>query len=428
MLVLRFRCPDGRWPSSAVGLLAFLAVGLILPGCRPETVRKLAEPGRPEPQIRVKMGQNQPSRLVNVLDNYQIYDVRSRRLIASGDELAGARFTAKDNTLLLNDESLKTDRIVIVSKHSEEGKLEIGPPTLIGKRRMTFRGKLRVIAAGGKVGLVNVVSLEEYLASVVGKETYGHWHIETLKAQAIAARSYALYHMKNVPPSRDFDVYAGSAKSQAYGEGTASENEKSRQAVKATRGVVLTYNDDDSGDRIFEAFYHSTCGGRTVPVQHYFTGGKAVRPLGGVKCNYCTKSKHFRWQYRLSAEQLRKNFLSSTGGMENLDRIGRIEVLEEDRTADGRAKIVSIWTPEEGSPRWPVPVAIFKKQVPAGVKFKTDRFTVAMDGSEVVVEGHGFGHGIGMCQFGAEEQARRGRRAAGILRYYYPGSKLVRVY
>ncbi|NIA21491.1 MAG: SpoIID/LytB domain-containing protein, partial [Anaerolineaceae bacterium] len=253
------------------------------------------------------------------------------------------------------------------------------------------------------------------------------WHIETHKAQAIAARSYALYHMKNVPPSRDFDVYAGSAKSQAYGEGTASENEKSRQAVKATRGVVLIYN-DGGGDRIFEAFYHSTCGGRTVAVQDYFAGGKAIKPLGGVKCNYCAKSKHFRWQYRFSAEQLRKNFLSTIGGMEDLKRIGRIEVLEEDRTADGRAKIVSIWTPEEGSPRWPVPVAVFKKQAPAGVKFKTDRFTVGLDGSEVVVEGRGFGHGIGMCQFGAEEQARRGRRAAGILNYYYPGSKLVRVY
>jgi len=421
MLVLRFRYSRGPCPTAAVCLLAVLVVGLVLSGCRPETTLSVAGSATAGRQIRVKLGEDQASRLVSVLDEYQIYDMRSRRLISSGDELAGARFAAQGNTLLLNGRLLKTDRAIIVPQHGEEGKLALGG--------VTFRGKLRVIAAGGKVSLINIVFLEDYLASVVGKETYGHWRIETLKAQAIAARSYALYHMKNVPPSRDFDVYASSAKSQAYQEGTASETEKSRHAVKSTHGVVLAYSDGGQ-DRIFEAFYHSTCGGRTVPVQQFFAGAKAIKPLGGVKCNYCGKSKHFRWQYRFSAEQLRKNLLKSTRGMADLDRIGRIEVLEleGDRTADGRVKIVSVWTPEAKSARWPIPVGVFKKQFRPDAKFKTDRFAVRIDGSDVVVVGRGFGHGIGMCQFGAEEQARRGRRAGGILNYYYPGSKLVRVY
>ncbi len=421
MSVLRSQRFRGLRPWAAVCLLTALVVGLALSGCRPETTPRVAEPGTAGHLIRVKIGEDQRSRLVSVLDNYQMYDMRSRRLILSGKELSGARFAAQDNTLLLDDRSLGTDRLVIVPEHSDQGKLDPGG--------VTFRGKLRVIAAKGKVRLINVLLVEDYLASVVGKELYSTWHIETHKAQAIVARSFALYHMKNVPPSRQFDVYDSSSRSQAYQEGTASETEKSRHAVKATHGVVLAYADGGQ-DRIFEAFYHSTCGGRTVPVQQFFAGAKAIKPLGGVKCNYCGQSKHFRWQYRFSAEQFRKNLFKTTRVIGNLDRIDRIEVLEleEDRTADGRVKIVSVWSPEDNAPRWPVPVGVFKRQFPPDAKFKTDRFTVGMDGSDMVVEGRGFGHGIGMCQYGAQEQAKRGRRAGGILNYYYPGSKLVRVY
>ncbi|MBN2584156.1 MAG: SpoIID/LytB domain-containing protein [Planctomycetes bacterium] len=382
------------------------------------------------PHIRVKIGDDGPMRLVNVLDRYQMYDRHSGKLIEQGDELAGAHFAAKGGKLFLNDRRLDSDSVVIVPSRSDEPHIVFPAPSPTAAEP-TFRGSLRVIADGNNVALINVLPLEQYLASVVGKETYSNkWHLETQKAQAIAARTFALYNMKNVPSGRDFDVYDSSRRSQAYQEGAVSETEKSRQAVRDTQGIVLTY-DDGHGPRLFEAFYHSTSSGEAVPAYQYFKNAPKIPPLMGVACNYSSDAPNYRWEIRLEAEQFLKNLQASTKGMEKAESVLDVAVAETGngaRTEDGRAKVINLWTPEDPSRPWQIPVGVFKKQFPPETPFRSDRFDVRLEGKDVIVNGRGFGHGVGMSQFGAEKQACLGRRAEGILYYYYPGSKLMRVY
>jgi len=209
-----------------------------------------------------------------------------------------------------------------------------------------------------------------------------------------------------------------------YG-GIASETDKSQVAAAETRGVVLAW-DDNGTERILEALYHSTCGGATVPVQYVWPDGKPVGPLSGVTCSYCSDSPGYRWTLKMGAAALAEQMGRSVPGMSKLGKIVKADVLALERTRDGRVLKVSIYSDDEL--RWPVPVKAFKSCFPPTARFMSDRFDVSVGSGEVVVEGRGFGHGVGMCQYGAQKQALMGRRAEGILNFYYPGSRLARVY
>ncbi|NLX58383.1 MAG: SpoIID/LytB domain-containing protein [Phycisphaerae bacterium] len=411
-------------PAALVWLCVWLT------GCRPEpSVEIPGEASLAGPYIRVKIGEDTPSRLVNVLDRYQMYDRLSGKMLGQGEELAGASFSVKGGKLFLNEQPLDSGHVVIVPAHVEEARIVFPAPSPTA-RQPVFRGTLRVSADSDKVSLVNVLPLEQYLVSVVGKELLGKWHIETHKAQAIAARTFALYHMKNVPSGRSFDVYDSSGRSQAYQEGAASETEKAREAVRQTQGVVLTY-DGGSGPRLFETFYHSTSGGQAVAAYQLFPKAPRIPPLMGVACSYSSDAPNYRWEIRQDAEQLLKNLRATNKVMEAARGVKAIAVAESGdraRTEDGRVRWVNLWTSESPDRLWEIPVSVFKKQFPPETPFRSDRFDVRLEDGVAVVSGRGYGHGIGMSQYGAEKQASLGRRAEGILYYYYPGSKLIRVY
>jgi len=408
--------PTGRWSAPLWALAVLLPV---VAGCRPEPDVQTIDSQMPAPLIRVKLGDNAHQAVVTVADKVQIRDANTRRDLKTADELAGAVFTAAAGKLSLDGQALGTSAVVVIPKTS--GRIEVG-----GNR---YHGNLRVLASGGNVMMVNCLDLEDYLAAVVGAELYDHWHIECLKAQAVAARSYTLYQMKHASRSRPFDVYADPARSQAYiglgGRRRQGETSQSRRAVEATRGVCLAW-DDGGTERILETVYHSTCGGRTVPYHQYWTSAKPMAPLMGVQCTHCRRSPTYRWTLKLDAEVLRDRLRKTVPRMRTLARIERIAVRPEDATPDGRVRRVTIWT--DLGDHWAVDREPFAASFPAAMRFYSDRFAVTLSGGDVVVEGRGHGHGVGMCQYGAQAQAVAGRKAEGILNTYYPGSHLVRVY
>ncbi len=155
-----------------------------------------------------------------------------------------------------------------------------------------YRGRLRLLAAGDQFFILNDVDLESYLAGVLGKELYPAWSPTTYQALAVAARTFALYHMKTTGLGKDFDV-GDDQGSQVYG-GSSAETEKAWQAVRATHGQVLTYGPAGQ-ERIFLAQYSSCCGGVVNPAS-VLRVSPAIPPLaGGQRCDDCRYCPLFRW-------------------------------------------------------------------------------------------------------------------------------------
>jgi stage II sporulation protein D len=409
----------------------FLLAALVFSGCTPpETVPPLTPlktlaPAKsicPEPAakivptIRIKLGDDAPEAVVKVHGPFSLTDLATGRTLLAGARLDNGHFSCDQSGLLfLNGQSLPAPRVEIVP--ADDGTVEVFGAL--------YHGRLRIVAAHGLVRLVNAVDLEAYLPSVVGQEMYPSWHLETLKAQAVAARSYALYQMRRGGADPEFDLFA-TQKSQAY-PGMNSETDNSRRAVKETRGVVLAY-DDGGVERVLPAFYHSTCGGHTFNASEVFPGLPGVDAVRGVACGYCTGAKCYRWQAVIPAETFRRQFRTDVPGGAAMCPINRAAVRSDDLTSDGRVRTVSIWTAPGEAQRWPVPEDTFKQLFPPDQKVRSDRFSVSYAAGHLLVSGAGYGHGVGLCQFGAETQAAAGYKAEAILCYYYPAAHLAQAY
>jgi stage II sporulation protein D len=280
--------------------------------------------------------------------------------------------------------------------------------SLNGKR---LRGTVEIVRkADLKLLVVNQVALEDYLRGVLSKEAPDYWPLEALKAIAIAARTYGVYQ-RFLKETGDYDV-TGDVMSQDYG-GKTSEKAGTTRAVKATAGWILMYQ-----DRLFPTFYHSTCGGMT---EHARVMGRFdLAPLrGGRACSLCAASPFFSWQRRLTREDINWALHKSAHGT-----VGNVqEVRIANRTPSGRAEQIAII----GSRRT---LRLSGSEFRALFGFETIRstfFAVTPVPDGFVVEGHGWGHGVGLCQWGAAELARRGFSAPEILAFYYPGAELVHV-
>ncbi len=299
---------------------------------------------------------------------------------------------------------------------------------------MTYRGTALIQPGeAGRVTVVNTLALEAYLLGVVPHELgeRPESEIEAVKAQAVAARTYAIRHLG--ARGGPFDFFATVA-DQVY-RGLAGEEEVAWRAVEETRGEIVTYR----GEAIL-AYYHSTCGGRTANVEEVWVGRDPVpylRSVSDVTADgaYCDSSNRYRW----SESWTRSELLAALGRglaehagwrVGSPRRVRRLEI--EERTSSGRVARLVVET-DDGrftirgdSARWvlrPEPDRILNSS-----RFELDG---RVQGGEIVsltAEGGGWGHGVGMCQMGAIGRARAGQSYREILRTYYQGTDIVRLY
>ncbi len=297
-----------------------------------------------------------------------------------------------------------------------------GTLSLDGRR---YRGVFAITnAGGGRVTVVNSLALEHYLAGVLRGEIPRRFRPASHDAIAVAARTYALFQIGARPEDADYHVTAGE-RSQVY-VGLAGEDPTVLDAIERTRGVVLTA-ESDGQQRVFEAFYCSTCGGITAPASA-FTGRPNVAPLrGGVACESAAAggSPFLRWaEVRVPRGELWSRLLTAYPSLAPLDGLERIDVAQRSPADQplllrvvGTSGVERLLRPEE------VRVAVGER------KLRSAWFDVAVDADAFVFSnGRGFGHGVGLCQYGAEGMARAGRSASEILAYYYPSSMLARAY
>ncbi|OGF46035.1 MAG: hypothetical protein A2452_12480 [Candidatus Firestonebacteria bacterium RIFOXYC2_FULL_39_67] len=268
-----------------------------------------------------------------------------------------------------------------------------------------FRGSLVFYISDGKLNAVEDFSMEEYLYGVVGREMSGSSPIEALKAQAVAARTFG-YYEAGLRRTKEYDI-DNLRQSQAY-SGTESENHNSIEAVDLTSGEIMKYK----GEPIFAAFA-ANCGGYTEDNREVF--GNKLPYLQAVPCTFCKHYPHASWREEIDTSYIvsslkRKGF--------DVDRISNIDITDTSKA--GRVKQISIIT-DKG--RITMSTNEFRLAVGSD-KFKSARFTVRSRGDSLLFTGKGWGHGVGMCQDGADGMAKAGSSYRRILTRYYTGIEL----
>lgn len=263
-----------------------------------------------------------------------------------------------------------------------------------------FRGRTLVIPTGTGITAVNWIDLEEYLYSVIGGEMDSRWPDEALKAQAIAARTYALYERERQRGNPVYDLGDSPDRWQIY-KGVSSESTKTYNAVDTTAGKVLTYN-----NQIILSVFHACSGGHTENVEDVWI---SKEPYLRAVPDFDQNIKECNWTKTFTPGELSARI----GGVGNVkDMI--IETVSPFRSVK-TLKIIG----DRGTK------VLAREQVRTALKIKSTRFTVGKDANgSFVLQGLGFGHGVGMSQWGAYELAKRGANHLQILGYYYQGVAL----
>ena len=294
-----------------------------------------------------------------------------------------------------------------------------------------YRGKLEIkVSPDGKsFDAINHVPLEPYLAGVVGAEMPNYWEPEALRAQAIAARTYCLYAKKTAGAKRDWDVTKTTA-SQVY-SGVKAESLQVWDAVNETTGEVLVCGGPTGQDEIFPAYYSSACGGHTEDSRNVF--GDSFGPLCGVACPYCrdvAKPSIFYWPMtQFSKSEVTARMSAKYPKLTALGEISKIEPTKKSDYEDfSRITLVRI-TGTNGKSDSVRGEDLRLTIDPSGARIRSISCTIMpMGESWAFLSGRGYGHGVGLCQCGAEGMARAGKKTEEILSYYYPGSRPVRIY
>lgn len=230
----------------------------------------------------------------------------------------------------------------------------------------------------GKFDVITIVSLNDYLAGVVSKEMPLSWPKEALKAQAVVARSYVLSRMQQ-RMNKAFHVESDQM-DQVF---SLTESKKAYEAVLETQNVFLL----DQNQKVLRAFYHSDCGGQTVPASLVWPG---AIDTGTAKDSWCSLREKNRWQMALSKADL------ENGGPLLIKKY--------------KNKIVEL-----------AGLSIQKIRETFGFDVIRNAPTeIEITGENIVLSGQGYGHGAGLCQYGTFAQSKLGRSYVDIIRHYYP--------
>jgi stage II sporulation protein D len=368
---------DGSEVSAPLyGLLALLAASA-------------AEP----PTIRVLLAEDAQEVWIATDAPAAIFRGESAQPLWRGGSLPRTRIAPAPSGLLVGESEIRADRLRFATARLWE----------YGEQQ--YAGVIEVARDGDGLRVINEVDFERYVMGVVGPEIGAGAPAAALEAQAVAARTYAWCRKRDrASAQRDFDVHADT-RDQVYhgdpGRGSAAE-----RAVERTRGVLLAWRGEP-----FPAYFHSTCGGRTRSVAEWSPGTAEIPPLAGVECAFCDGTRYSTWSVDVDAGDL--------GDWVQ----GRLRELAVARTSPRSGypleiRIVSNVTRTVSADE-------FRRRL-GTEQVRSPFFTVRRQGDGWIVEGHGWGHGVGMCQMGAIGLARRGRRFEDILAHYYPGAELVR--
>lgn len=282
-----------------------------------------------------------------------------------------------------------------------------GAPVSLGDSgtEISVSGLVHLVRRGNGFLVINRVDVEEYVKGVVPSEVSSTWHPEMLKAQAVAARTYALYQQM-LSATREYDVVA-TVQDQVY-RGKQGVDAGILRAVEETRGLVVTYQDAP----IYAAF-SSTAAGLTEDAMNVWS--KDYPYLKGVECPFDLMSPYYQWKASFKIDTLEQN-LRQQGFP-----VGTIATITPMSFSRG-GRVAKLRVLHSGGE-----LVLRGEELRKAVGYTiipSTQFAIESIGRDVVLSGFGAGHAVGMCQWGAKELAELGYPFSTILQYYYPGTEL----
>ena len=303
-----------------------------------------------------------------------------------------------------------------------------------------YRGRFRFVpraaAAAAALGtptfdVVNDVDVENYLRGVVARELPPDFLPAAYAAQAVVARTYALYTLKSSSRAARYDLFADE-RSQVYG-GLAGESPKALAAVDATEGEVVAYG-PAGRERIFKAYYSSCCGGRGQSAAEAF-GDPAIPPLAAQGCGLmCAASPSYNWPPIVVSKAELTRRLRHWGQLHNRPERDLATVRRIDATTDNAlGRPVRFGVADARGHQYVLTGEELRTAVntdaPPKARLPSSLFRPDDRGDAVAFDdGHGRGHGVGMCQYCAQARAERGADYRQIVLTAYPGALILRAY
>lgn len=293
------------------------------------------------------------------------------------------------------------------------------PTGLISWGKIKYKGELQLLTNPGQEScdLVNLVPMEAYLTTLLAKEMNGTWPVEALKAQAVAARTYAYDRInkgQGIEPEEKLYHLESSEKDQVSGH-FGDITDKTLKAAKETEGEILI---GPSG-KIAPVFFHSKCGGRTLRPDQVWGG--VEEGYRSVDCTFCQKTGMKDWNYQMKGSKLTSM----------VDQVLKRYYADETQGADIRIMPDSLKNSELRlyvGDRLHIIKKSYIRNLAGRELLPSNNFVVAQKYGDIQVKGQGYGHGVGLCQLGALELAKRGYDYRQILSFYFPRHRMKKVY
>jgi stage II sporulation protein D len=351
--------------------------------------------------IRVAVLRAQKDIRLSVSGPFEVSDAATLKVLWKSRNLSTVKAAAVPEGLKIGTK-IFSSRSLLITDHRLAG-------IIVNKR--PYRGDAVLTKdKDGALLVVNVVDLEFYVKGVLYHEISNKWPMDAIKAQAVATRTYALYQ-EDVMKAQAYDVTADTS-SQVYG-GFASEKNKTNRGVNFTAGEVLTFQ-----GKIFPAYFYATCGGKSESASELWKTD--MEPLrGGRVCPYCATSPHYFWRIALSLGEIQKKCGPVYTLKEPLESIAIAE-----RTVTGRARTLEFM--DANGEVQQVSAKDLRRLLGSDI-LRSTNFSVNVEDGKAVFEGKGWGHGVGLCQWGAMQMAKDGFSYVEILKFYYPGATISKV-
>ena len=350
----------------------------------------------PKSHLRVSIRQDVVSLSVRVNGPYEIIDSLSGNVLSQGKSMSASVLAGQDG-ILVGSLVCNTPKVFIKSTSDD--------PIIIDGRQ--FRGNIQLVKNDKlRLSVINFIEMEDYIKGVLYHEASHYWPMEALKAQAIICRTFAIYQSQE-NASKEYDV-TSDVYSQVYG-GRTSERYRTSEAVDETQGAILMYN-----GQVLPAYFHSACGGHTEDAALLWKMN--IVPLKGVPCGFCNNSPHYKWHCVFTRKELKEKLAKA--GIE-VDSIKDIVI--SGRDPSGRITSLKISGEKDC-----VDIASKDFRSASGLNvIRSTNFSVKASDEDLIFDGFGWGHGVGLCQWGAYFMAKRGYKYDEILKHYYPGAELV---
>ena len=362
------------------------------------------------PNIRVLLHNNIKEIQIEINQPYSISDFKSNEILADRENLKKSVMYLKSGDFrtrpLASDSTHNTPTTFVktngnVSIFTNKGFVELNESKYCGKL-------ILVPNEDNRFSILEEIGIEEYLPGVIEGEMPIMWNDDALQAQVIAVRTYAIYKRKINANA----LYHINKLDLAY-NGSYMNQTKTKEIVGKTRGTVMVYD-----WKLFPGYFHSTCGGHTEDINLVFNL-KSIPPLSGVDCGYCKDSKYYHWMKKLGRNEIQIKLNATKSKVKKIRNITTEQI-----GPGGHCSTIKI-DHAGGTKR--VNANDFRLIIGPN-NLRSTSFSIKNIGNSFIFEGSGWGHGVGLCQYGTQKMAKSGFRWYDILRHYYPEIDLVKIY